>query len=108
MFVCDWFKLAINIKQGKSNKIFVKVLHVVFVFMFFKNFVRRTRAIFVNKENVTVVEITSACLDIGHSPELQTDLSSPYILWFSLKNFNLNSSCKLYLWSNILYHLVIL
>ena len=36
----------------KSNKIFVKVLCLVFLFIFFKNFARKTKAKFVNKENV--------------------------------------------------------
>ena len=58
-------------REKKSNKIFVEVLWVVFLFTFFKNFVCCTREKVINKENVTVVKITSTwSSDIGRSYKL--------------------------------------
>ena len=57
----------------KSNKIFVKVLYLVFLFILFKNFVCKTRAKFVNKENVKRISTWSSeirqsyKLVIGHT-----------------------------------------
>ena len=51
----------------------MKVLFVVFLFIFFKNFVPKSRA---NKKNVTMVKITSTYLVLRHLLELQTDQRS--------------------------------
>lgn len=66
------YKLAIYVKQGKKhNENFAKVFYVIFLFTFFKNFVCNIRAKFVNKENVTVIEITSTwSSNIGWSYKL--------------------------------------
>ena len=39
-----------DLQNKKRNKIFVKILFVVFLFIFFKNFVSKTKAKFVKKE----------------------------------------------------------
>ena len=48
------YKLVIHEKPGEKSK----VLYVVFLFTF-KNFVHKTRAKFVPKENGTVIKVTS-------------------------------------------------
>ena len=54
------YKLAINKKPGKRKVIiFVKVFYVVFLLHCFRNFVHKTRAKVVNKEDVTAGEMTS-------------------------------------------------
>ena len=59
MLFCYLYKLAISIKYSQKSKIFDKVLYFAFLFTFFKNFVPKTRAKFVNKENLPVVKVTS-------------------------------------------------
>ena len=53
------YKLAISLKPIIKKTTFVTVLYVVFLYIFFKSFVHQTRSKFVNKENGTVVKITS-------------------------------------------------
>ena len=59
MLLHYFYKLASSVKRGKRRvtRFFKNILSVVFLFNLFRNFVRKIRAKFVNKENVTVVEI---------------------------------------------------
>ena len=59
MLLHYFYKLASSVKRGKRRvtRFFLNTLSVVFLFNLFRNFVRKIRAKFVNKENVTVVEM---------------------------------------------------
>ena len=77
------YKLTISVKHRKERwqNFHVKASHVFFVFVFFKNFVCRTRAKIINTENVSVIEIintgASGIIELLWSMAIGVGVSNP-------------------------------